>query len=111
MGDESLRHEIQFLLEGGLKTEVFPRADTQEEVQAIIGRLVRGQEILALNLVSSPGSGKTTLLERIIRDLKSELKLYVIEDDQATANDGERIVPLAPAVQLYRAVDKPLPSE
>ena len=46
---------------------------------------------MALNLVSSPGSGKTTLLERIIRDLKSELKLYVIEDDQATANDGERI--------------------
>jgi hydrogenase nickel incorporation protein HypB len=60
-----------------------------------------GREILALNLVSSPGSGKTTLLERTIRDLKSELKLYVVEGDQATANDGERIRAAgAPAVQV-----------
>jgi hydrogenase nickel incorporation protein HypB len=60
-----------------------------------------GSEILALNLVSSPGSGKTTLLERTIRDLKGELKLYVIEGDQATANDGERIRAAgAPAVQV-----------
>jgi len=50
-----------------------------------------GREILALNLVSSPGAGKTTLLERTIRDLKDELKLYVVEGDQATANDGDRI--------------------
>jgi hydrogenase nickel incorporation protein HypB len=60
-----------------------------------------GREILALNLVSSPGSGKTTLLERTIRDLKGELKLCVIEGDQATANDGERIRAAgAPAVQV-----------
>ena len=50
-----------------------------------------GREILALNLVSSPGAGKTGLLERTIRDLAGELPLYVIEGDQATANDGERI--------------------
>jgi hydrogenase nickel incorporation protein HypB len=50
-----------------------------------------GREILALNLVSSPGAGKTTLLERTIRDLRAELKLYVVEGDQATSNDGERI--------------------
>ena len=47
--------------------------------------------ILALNLVSSPGSGKTTLLTRSINDLKAELKLSVIEGDQQTANDAERI--------------------
>ena len=47
--------------------------------------------ILALNLVSSPGSGKTTLLTRTIDDLKTELKLSVIEGDQQTANDAERI--------------------
>jgi len=51
----------------------------------------RGREILALNLVSSPGSGKTTLLERTIKDLKDEFKLFVVEGDQATARDGERI--------------------
>jgi len=47
--------------------------------------------ILALNLVSSPGSGKTTLLTRTIDDLKAELQLAVIEGDQQTANDAERI--------------------
>jgi hydrogenase nickel incorporation protein HypB len=50
-----------------------------------------GREILALNLASSPGAGKTTLLERTIRDLAGELSLYVIEGDQATAKDGERM--------------------
>jgi len=47
--------------------------------------------ILALNLVSSPGSGKTSLLTRTIDDLKGELNLAVIEGDQQTANDAERI--------------------
>jgi len=47
--------------------------------------------ILALNLVSSPGSGKTTLLTRTLDDLKAEFELSVIEGDQQTANDAERI--------------------
>lgn len=60
-----------------------------------------GREILALNLVSSPGAGKTTLLERTIRDLSQELRFFVIEGDQATAMDGERIRDAgAPAVQV-----------
>jgi hydrogenase nickel incorporation protein HypB len=60
-----------------------------------------GREILALNLVSSPGAGKTTLLERTIHDLKDELKFFVIEGDQATTVDGERIRATgAPAVQV-----------
>jgi len=46
---------------------------------------------LALNLVSSPGAGKTTLLERTLHDLKNELVLSVIEGDQETSNDVERI--------------------
>jgi hypothetical protein len=37
--DERLRDDIRSLLEGGLKTEAFPRADTHEEVQAIVARL------------------------------------------------------------------------
>ncbi len=60
-----------------------------------------GREILALNLVSSPGSGKTTLLERTIRELQRELSLFVIEGDQETANDAERIRAAgAPVVQI-----------
>lgn len=50
-----------------------------------------GREIVALNVVSSPGAGKTSFLERTIRDLGGQSLLYVIEGDQATANDGERI--------------------
>jgi hydrogenase nickel incorporation protein HypB len=47
--------------------------------------------ILVINLVSSPGSGKTSLLERTIMDLKKELSFYVIEGDQQTMNDANRI--------------------
>lgn len=60
-----------------------------------------GREILAVNLVSGPGAGKTTLLERTIRDLRGELPLFVVEGDQATANDGARIRAAgAPVVQI-----------
>jgi hydrogenase nickel incorporation protein HypB len=60
-----------------------------------------GREILALNLVSSPGAGKTSLLERTIRELKNELPIFVIEGDQQTLNDAERIKAAgAPAVQV-----------
>lgn len=47
--------------------------------------------ILALNLVSSPGSGKTTLLTKTVSDLKELCDLSVIEGDQQTTNDAERI--------------------
>jgi hydrogenase nickel incorporation protein HypB len=49
------------------------------------------KNILAMNLVSSPGSGKTTLLERTLTDLKGELNFAVIEGDQQTTNDADRI--------------------
>ncbi|HEX4517672.1 MAG TPA: hydrogenase nickel incorporation protein HypB [Polyangiaceae bacterium] len=49
------------------------------------------RSIFALNLVSSPGAGKTTLLERAIRDLGKELSIHVIEGDQATDRDAQRI--------------------
>ncbi|MEL7034158.1 MAG: hydrogenase nickel incorporation protein HypB [Cyanobacteria bacterium J06592_8] len=51
----------------------------------------KGRNILALNWVSSPGSGKTTLLTRTINDLKSKLTFSVIEGDQETINDAEKI--------------------
>jgi hydrogenase nickel incorporation protein HypB len=50
-----------------------------------------GRDILALNIMSSPGAGKTTLLERTLTDLQSEHSFAVIEGDQATLRDGERI--------------------
>jgi hydrogenase nickel incorporation protein HypB len=81
--------------------------------------------ILALNLVSSPGSGKTTLLERTIADLAGEFAVSVIEGDQQTLNDAERIAATgAPVIQvntghgchldapmIRRAVDELAPAE
>jgi hydrogenase nickel incorporation protein HypB len=47
--------------------------------------------VLALNVTSSPGAGKTTLLERTIRELKDDRPVAVIEGDQETLLDAERI--------------------
>jgi len=47
--------------------------------------------IFALNLVSSPGSGKTTLLTRTIEGLKGKHPIAVIEGDQQTSLDADRI--------------------
>lgn len=49
------------------------------------------KNILAINLVSSPGSGKTTLLERTLTDLKEAVTFSVIEGDQQTTRDADRI--------------------
>jgi len=59
------------------------------------------KNIFALNLVSSPGSGKTSILERTLSDLKTELPFYVIEGDQKTMNDANRIDALdIPVIQI-----------
>lgn len=47
--------------------------------------------LLALNLVSSPGAGKTTLLVETLTALKGRVSLGVIEGDQETSNDADRI--------------------
>ena len=59
------------------------------------------RNIFVLNLVSSPGSGKTTLLEKTIEKLKNEIPFYVIEGDQQTLRDAERIDRVgAPVIQV-----------
>lgn len=63
--------------------------------------LLAKQNVLALNFVSSPGSGKTTLLVRTIQTLSEKQNISVIEGDQQTANDAERIRATgAPAIQI-----------
>lgn len=49
------------------------------------------RDIAAFNLTSSPGAGKTTLLERTIRGLDGRRPVAVIEGDQETLLDAERI--------------------
>ena len=59
------------------------------------------QGTLCLNLVSSPGSGKTTLLVRTVSELASRRPVGVIEGDQQTSNDADRIRATGvPAVQV-----------
>ena len=52
-------------------------------------------------MISSPGSGKTTLLVKTIEALRQALPVTVIEGDQETSNDADRIRATgAPAVQI-----------
>ncbi|WP_025038697.1 hydrogenase nickel incorporation protein HypB [Bradyrhizobium sp. DOA9] len=51
----------------------------------------QADEVLAFNLVSSPGAGKTSLLVRAVAELKDSFPIGVIEGDQQTSNDAERI--------------------
>ncbi|OCB49774.1 hydrogenase nickel incorporation protein HypB [Mycolicibacterium porcinum] len=79
----------------------FPRTETISLQQKVLAKndLIAGQNrqrlaeqgILALNIVSSPGAGKTTLLERTISELKTCRPVAVIEGDQETALDADRI--------------------
>lgn len=54
-------------------------------------RYLQDRAILALNLVSSPGSGKTTLLVRTAQALQTSHRVAVIEGDQQTSVDADRI--------------------
>ncbi len=59
------------------------------------------KNIFTLNLVSSPGSGKTSVLERTLKDLKNHHDFYVIEGDQQTLHDAQRIDALhVPVIQV-----------
>jgi len=62
-----------------------------DEIAARNRRRFEDAGIFALNLVSSPGAGKTTLLVETIRLLAAERPLAVIEGDQQTSFDADRI--------------------
>lgn len=63
--------------------------------------LLAAKNMLALNLVSSPGSGKTTLLVATLLKLADDVPVTVIEGDQQTSNDAEKIRETGvPAVQI-----------
>ncbi|WP_242402556.1 hydrogenase nickel incorporation protein HypB [Komagataeibacter kakiaceti] len=57
--------------------------------------------VLALNMLAGPGAGKTTLLVETLRRLGQQVQAAVIEGDQQTSNDAERIRATgAPAIQV-----------
>jgi hydrogenase nickel incorporation protein HypB len=71
-----------------VERDVLARNDAEAQANR---RRFEAHGILALNLVSSPGSGKTTLLVETIRRLAGTLAITVIEGDQQTSHDAERI--------------------
>ncbi len=63
---------------------------------------MKSQGTLMVNLMSSPGSGKTTLLSKTVTDLKSELKIGVMEADIASDVDAIKIESMgATAIQAH----------
>lgn len=92
-------HDHQHL---GRQIEIEQNALLQNNLTAQLNRgYFEGRGLLALNLVSSPGSGKTSLLEKTIRLLKDKTNIFVIEGDQQTMNDANRIDAAgAPVVQV-----------
>ena len=77
-----------------LETDLLAKNDRIAE--ALRARLEH-ERIVALNLIGAPGAGKTTLLEHTIRALGS-VPMAVIEGDQATDHDAQRIASAGCAV-------------
>ncbi|MBL0313935.1 MAG: hydrogenase nickel incorporation protein HypB [Holophagaceae bacterium] len=74
------------------KNDAFAKINREQFVQ---------KGIFVLNLVSSPGSGKTTLLTATIDRLKPRIPIAVIEGDQQTTHDADRIRATGvPAIQI-----------
>ena len=62
-----------------------------DQVAAHVRASLDDRGITALNLMSSPGAGKTSLLERTITELMPGRAVSVIEGDQETSFDADRI--------------------
>lgn len=63
--------------------------------------LLRQKGVYTINLISSPGSGKTTLLVETLKALQGKLRCAVIEGDQQTSYDADRIAQTGvPVVQI-----------
>ncbi|MBP1627989.1 MAG: hydrogenase accessory protein HypB [Holophagaceae bacterium] len=94
----------QIALEGRKRRVVRIERNLLEKNDALAERnraLFRERGTLALNLVSSPGSGKTTLLTATLERLKGRFPLGVVEGDQQTSLDADRIRATGvPAVQI-----------
>ncbi len=92
MGGVSQSHLLQ--IEENILSKNDGFAQTNRDRLAELG-------VVALNLVSSPGAGKTTLLVETLNRLKQDFPVRVIEGDQESANDAERIRATGvPAIQI-----------
>ena len=71
-----------------IETDILSKNDAHADANR---QWLHARRLLALNLLSSPGAGKTTLLVETLKRLGRRLPLGVIEGDQETDNDADRI--------------------
>ena len=64
--------------------------DKNDECAASNKTFFEENNVLCINVISSPGSGKTTMLSRTIRDLTGKVKIAVIEGDIKTDTDAQK---------------------
>ncbi|HVO91070.1 MAG TPA: hydrogenase nickel incorporation protein HypB [Casimicrobiaceae bacterium] len=77
---------------------------TNDAIAASNRRWFDEHGVFAVNLVSSPGSGKTSLLVATAKALAAHQSIAVIEGDQRTSLDAERVRATGvPAVQINTA--------
>jgi hydrogenase nickel incorporation protein HypB len=102
-GCEDHQHHTHPHPAGGLRRVSLERSllEKNDAFAAENRRFFREKGILALNLVSSPGSGKTSLLVATLERLAGLHPVAVVEGDQQTSRDADRIRAAgAPAVQI-----------
>jgi hydrogenase nickel incorporation protein HypB len=89
------KREVQVItLEAGIQEE-------NDRIAAQNRAFLKDKGIYCLNLISSPGSGKTTLLVETLNRLDDGIRCAVIEGDQQTSNDAQRIAETGvPVVQI-----------
>lgn len=91
-GQEIFPSDSTELLQGRQKIVVEEDILTVNNIIAADNRrLFTATKVLALNMVSSPGSGKTSILVKTLTDLAGKCSPAVIEGDQQTDRDAERI--------------------
>ena len=94
-GDDAAAGETRLL---SVERDILARNDA---IAAENRRALQAAKTLAFNLVSSPGSGKTALLVETLRRIRDKYPLAVIEGDQETTADADRIRATGvPAIQI-----------
>jgi len=64
-------------------------------------KLLDKNKVIGINIMSSPGAGKTTLILETLRQLKSKVRIAVIEADIASTIDADKIIQEGiPAIQI-----------